>query len=167
MTSNASKIIGQLEAYKKKIEAKTEKVVSDVTKEGERIANMRLSSADYTSKIESTIESSSSGKSGSVSMVGFDAGFIEFGTGTHYPDTHPLASEMGAIRGSYGKGYGLKPPWTFIGDSVGTTGEVIGTARSGVVIETYGNPANRVVYDTGKDLERSAVAIAKEVFNDD
>ena len=161
------KLISQLEKYAQSLQEKTEEITKAVVQEGERIMQTNLDNAEYSGSLKSHVEMSQNKNSGEISLVGSDAGFIEFGTGTHYPDNHPQASEFGAIRGRYGKGYGENPPWTFTDTTSGTTGEYYGTAKFGVIFETMGNPANRVVYNTARELERTYLNIAKEVFKND
>ena len=104
-----------------------------------------------------------------IAFTGSKVTFIEFGTGTVYEDTHEKASEFGFTRGTYGKGLGANPPWYFIEPS----GKIHGnaeyeavTSRGNLVVKTYGNPPNRIVYNTGKELREEIIKIAKEVFSE-
>ena len=104
-----------------------------------------------------------------LAFMGEKVTFIEFGTGTVYDDQHEKASEFGFTRGTFGKGLGANPPWYFIEPSKQLHGnaeyEAV-TSRGNLVVKTYGNPPNRVVYNTGKELRDEIVKIAKEVFSE-
>lgn len=89
--------------------------------------------------------------------------FIEFGTGVTYSEQHPLASEMGAIRGSYGKGKGRRSSWTYYGVK-GTNGRFIRSSDKGDVYRTHGNPPARAMYLASKEIKQKILDICKEVF---
>lgn len=105
-----------------------------------------------------------------ISAKGNSVAFIEFGTGVVYADDHPKAADVGAIRGAYGKGKGKQTTWGYYGDP-GTNGITIekkkGKAKGKTVVLTHGNPANRVLYDAGKEMRNQIVDIAREVFMGD
>ena len=85
--------------------------------------------------------------------------FIEFGTGVKYNGSagsskHPKGQELGMTIGSYGEGQGANPDgWYYYDDD------------KGKVMFTKGMPHKPFMYETGKELERIAVKIAKEVFS--
>lgn len=89
--------------------------------------------------------------------------FIEFGTGITYSEQHPLASEMGAIRGSFGKGKGSKSSWTYYGTR-GTNGRFIRSSDKGDVYRTSGNPPARAMYLASKEIKQKILEVCKEVF---
>lgn len=89
--------------------------------------------------------------------------FIEFGTGSTYAEQHPLAEEMGAVRGSYGKGKGSKSSWTYYGDQ-GTNGQFIRSSDKGNVYRTRGNPPARAMYLASKEIKQKISDVCKEVF---
>lgn len=169
ITSNASDLIQQLKAYKKDLKQKEERLVAELVGVGTEVANVELDSAVYTGYKNAQIVSEAKGKRGHVSMVGYSAGFIEFGTGMEYigaEDTHPLADNYGAIRGEWGKGEGKNPPWIYRdipGDNP-PSGTV--PLPMGMGTLTYGFPANRTMYNTGKELHQRLYDIVKDVFND-
>lgn len=91
--------------------------------------------------------------------------FIEFGTGITYTEQHPLAVDMGMIRGSYGKGRGKNPKWSYYGDP-GTHGEIVRVDNiKGNVVLTKGNPPAKALYQAGKDIRERILEVAKEVFS--
>lgn len=94
--------------------------------------------------------------------------FIEFGTGVHYPDSHPEPN--GFSHGTYGKGLGANDYWFYTGQP-GNAGGVLATdPKTGYVHPnttiTHGNPANMSMYNAVKELERNFESIAREVFSD-
>ena len=93
--------------------------------------------------------------------------FIEFGSGVHYVEQHPKASEMGAVRGGYGQNKGLKDTWAYYGDP-GTNGEPAkGKKGEKGLVFTHGNPPARAMYDAGKEMRERIAEIAREVFMND
>lgn len=87
--------------------------------------------------------------------------FIEFGTGSYYPDDHPLAEEKGAVRGGYGEGHGSQRTWGFYGEP-GSNGQSV-PGREGLVL-THGNPASRSMYEASKAMRERIMEIAREVY---
>lgn len=87
--------------------------------------------------------------------------FIEFGTGSYYPDDHPLAGEKGAVRGGYGEGRGSRRTWGFYGEP-GSKGQSV-PGREWLVL-THGNPASRSMYEAGKAMRERIMEIAREVY---
>lgn len=97
-----------------------------------------------------------------VRISGSTVLFIEFGTGVTYQEqAHPQNSKFGMGPGTYplGVGHWNDPRgWWFRYPNSG------GSARRGNYKHTYGNPANAVVYNTGKDLRGEIERVAREVF---
>lgn len=87
--------------------------------------------------------------------------FIEFGSGSYYPDDHPLAEEKGAVRGGYGKGHGSQRTWGYYGEPGSRGQEVPG--REGLVL-THGNPPSRSMYEASKAMREKIMEIAREVY---
>lgn len=172
-TPNIQTVIKQLKAKQKEIQTKTWELAETVAEKGNEKLAEKLDNAQYdgsaTRYVSPTEFDQASGKL-SIGIGGEAVTFIEFGTGTHYEGDHPLMSEFGFTRGTFGRGLGSSPPWFFreTSGAVGRNfiGEVDGVTRGGaLIIKTYGNPANRVVYDTGKELREETGDIAKEVFS--
>lgn len=169
ITSNADVLIRQLKDYKKGLKTKEENLVSALVDKGETVANTNLGKAYVTGYMDAQITSEQKGKRGSVSLVGYQAGFIEFGTGMYYvaeSETHPLADEYGAVRGAWGQGQGAKPPWIFRDAPGPNAPNTTVPLPQGMGTLTYGIPANRTMYNTGKELHENLEEIAKDVFND-
>lgn len=164
ISSNVSTIISQLKSYQKGLDNKAEKVVDKLTSEGAKYMQDRANSVVYDGDTSgTTVIRNAKGKKGEVSYTGDVVTFIEFGTGTYYPDDHPQAGEMGMVRGEYGKGLGANPPWHYVGNP-GSNGDIIPNSKGRQVVRTMGNPANRVVYDTGKQMKERASAVLREVY---
>jgi len=89
--------------------------------------------------------------------------FIEFGTGIHYAEQHPKASDLGAIRGEYGQGKGSNDTWGYYG-SPGTNGREKRDTDKGTLVITHGNPPARAMYDSAKEMRNQVLNKAREVF---
>ncbi len=98
-----------------------------------------------------------------VLAIGNAVTFIEFGTGIHYKKEHPLASEMGAVRGGYGKHRGSRDTWSYYGEP-GTDGVVAKTNAKGTLILTHGNPPARAMYFADKAMKDMVLEAAREAF---
>ena len=160
-----SRLIDEVEAYKKWITSKVTEFVSRLGEEGVSIASAQFSQAQYdgTNDVSVSLEVRDSNRV-AVVAIGAATLFIEFGTGVLYPDDHPEAAENGMVRGMYGSRLGrLQKGWRYVGDP-GTHGEVITEGKHVGEIRTLGNPANMPMYNTVKELEERFAEIAREVF---
>lgn len=169
ITSNADDLIRQLKGYKRQLKERETNLVSAIVTSGQEIANRELDGATYTGTLSARIEADSKGKRGYVALVGYQAGFIEFGTGMEYiadAELHPLADSYGARRGEWGKGYGANPPWIYWDGPGSHAPNTTVPLPKGVGTLTYGFPANRTMYNTGKELHERLKEIVKDVFND-
>ena len=90
---------------------------------------------------------------------GEEAIWAEFGAGVHYNGAvgiypNPLAETLDFVAaiGTYGKGYGAKETWGFLGDD-------------GQIHLTHGAPASMPLYKAVQSVSRDVVRIAKEVFS--
>lgn len=90
---------------------------------------------------------------------GEEAVWAEFGAGVHYNGAvgsypNPLAETLDFVAaiGTYGKGYGAKDTWGFLGDD-------------GQIHLTHGAPASMPLYKAVHSVSRDIVRIAKEVFS--
>lgn len=82
--------------------------------------------------------------------------FVEFGTGSYFPDDNPMKDTYNAVRGSYGKHQGLKHHWVYYDDTlkgVGTVPEtyVFGWRGNKTLVYTRGLPAHRCMYEALQD----------------
>lgn len=90
--------------------------------------------------------------------------FIEFGSGVFYTEQHPKATEMGAIRGEYGKGKGKQNTWGFYGEA-GTNGVVRKITDKGQLVTTHGNPPAKAMYEASKVMRLKILEIIREEIN--
>ena len=82
----------------------------------------------------------------------------------HYAaEGHPKAGDFGFTRGGYGYHLGKLDSWRYSGNP-GTNGEVITDGKHQGEVKTYGNPANRALYDSAKEMREQITKIAEEVF---
>ena len=88
--------------------------------------------------------------------------FVEFGTGVHYPNSHPQAGEFGIAHGTYGRGLGNNDYWFYTGQPGNAGGELAYGHTNSTI--THGNPANMPMYNTGKDMKNEIMRIVRDVF---
>lgn len=154
-TPNLKTVISQLRAKQKELQMKNGELIDKVVEKGNQKLSEKLSNAKYDGDRKAgvaPVEYDPAEQSVSIGIAGSAVTFIEFGTGTFYPDNHPMMDEFEFKRGTFGKGLGANPPWYFKNDS-------------GEVIRTLGNEANRVVYNTAKELREELKDIAREVYS--
>jgi hypothetical protein len=160
---NLSKVIKTLERYQKSLEERKTRFLEEVAKLGVSIGEANFSQAQYDGDMSDCKTYSEWVDDDKIKIV-FQSNailFIEFGAGVHYTDStelHPLADKFGYERGEYGHGNGKRDWWLYNGE-----GGTESTSVPGMKI-THGNPANRVVYNTAKELREKILDIAKEVF---
>ena len=161
------KAVREIGEYELSLKKKCAELNERVASYGGFLARARFSQAMYAglNDTEITVEPYDEGYK--IIASGQAVLFIEFGTGTKNPE-HPLSAQFGYAHGTYGKGKGdsSKYPngWTYWGDP-GNAGSPV-PGKDGLY-RTQGNPANRCMYDTGKELREELARIAKEVFAND
>lgn len=156
--------VRELDAWRTWLEARTRELLGRLSQEGLSVASARFARAVYdgTNDVSVRVERRSEDVRAIVA-VGRSVLFIEFGTGVVYPDDHPEAGRHGMVRGGYGRGQGKRRTWSYYGDP-GTNGVVHAKADGRTVVSTQGNPANKPMYETARDLEERIGAMAREVF---
>lgn len=172
-TPNLNTVIAQLRAKQKELQMKNGELIDKIVEKGNQKLSDKLSVAEYDGEMKASVapvEYDPAEQSVSIGIAGSAVTFIEFGTGTFYPDNHPMMDEFEFKRGTFGKGLGANPPWYFRATNGAIGKNAIGevdavTASGAVIIKTYGNPANRVVYNTAKELREELKDIAKEVYS--
>ena len=104
-------------------------------------------------------------KTAEVVAEGDAVTFIEFGTGTVYPDAPADQNEKGFVRGTFGDGMGAHPPWHYYGEpgNAPMTWVAKNTSKGDMVV-TYGNPANLCLHRAKDQTQEMIPKIAKEVF---
>lgn len=160
-------LLSAVESYSKRMNDKAAELIRRLADEGYLIASSGFAMSQYDGSYDVTVRvEERNDKCVALVAVGATALFIEFGTGVTYPDDHPEAGNLGMVRGAYGKGRGSKPTWGYYGDP-GTNGEVKVKGDGKQVVLTHGNPANKPMYNTVKELETRLSALAQEVFGSD
>lgn len=158
-------ILQRVDTMRKDLPRRQKLILEKLAQFGIDTAGVKFQSAQYDGTNDVHMEPPQWVNSNTVRVVasGRAVAFIEFGTGINYRDDHPKAAEFGAIRGSYGYGLGKLDAWMYDGEP-GTNGYVIpGGANEGKVL-TFGNPANRCMYDTAKAMRDKILDIVKEVY---
>ena len=104
------------------------------------------------------------GEEATITGAGTQIAFVEFGTGVTYPDTHPKAAEMGAIRGDYGKGYGKQKTWGYYGEPE-PYAKYRRTTTKGDLYTTHGMPASKTMYYATVRIKEDLPKAIKEELN--
>ncbi len=163
---NADRLIKRLLVYKNSLESKCHRLLDALALIGINTADTEFRTAQYDGDNDVTVNNQPEWIGENklfLTATGKTVTFIEFGTGVFYPQQHPKAAELGAIRGAYGQGKGSRDTWGYYG-SKGTNGKVIKETEKGTVVLTHGNPPARAMYSAGKDMREQIVKIAREVF---
>lgn len=163
VSSNVDRVIARLNKKKKSLDSRHEAFLYRLGKEGVDIANVKIQTVQYDGTVDLFTFYSVEKDIVYLTVQGSTVTFIEFGTGVHYSEQHPLNWYE---RGGYGLHQGLNDHWYYQGDP-GTHGEVRTTKKGKTVVRTEGNPPNRVVYNTGKELRGKVLEIARKVYSDD
>ena len=175
-TSNAESIIKGLLRYMKDLKSKERELLLRLHRLGVDTANLKLEYAEYPGEMDAAaeIEPRWEGETKLILAVkGKTIAFIEFGTGVTYYGgsySHPIAGSVPySERGTYGKRQGMLPTWIYPDNGTGTSPEYAtwelkdSKGNPTGMYMTRGNPANRVVYETGKEIKAQVIRIAKEV----
>lgn len=162
--------IEEIERYEKQLKKKLHNLLERLGELGIEEASVRFANAVYDGDNDVKVADKPvwiDENKLAISASGNSITFIEFGTGVFYSgESHPKAAEFGFTRGSYGYHLGRLESWRYKGNP-GTNGEVIESGEHSGEVKTHGNPANRSLYDTGKELREQIVKIAREVFSGD
>ena len=161
--------IQEVKEYRKWIETKTQELVTELGKIGVDIASLKFEKAIVSGKNDVKCSLRNKGKNKvAVVATGKATLFIEFGTGVRWADDHPDKPAGLLGRGEYGKGKGKNPGgWDYVGteEDQGTGGIFKHSARNGLnVYHTYGDPANKPMYETERELQEQFEDIARRVF---
>jgi hypothetical protein len=165
-----NKAIAEIDEYQKKLDKKVRTLMERLAEVGIGEAEVRFGRAIYDGTNDVKVNKSPvwiNDNKLAISASGNSITFIEFGAGVHYAgESHPKAAEFGFERGGYGHHLGKLDSWRYEGDP-GTNGEVITEGKHKGEVKTHGNPANRVLYDSAKEMREQLVKIAEEVFGND
>ena len=164
---NLDSVIKKIEKYRDTLDSRFHKFLEELGRLGVQTAGVRFAQATYDGDNDVTVSDPIwiDEKSLIIEATGSTVWFIEFGTGIVYADDHPKANEMGAVRGAYGKGRGRRTTWGYYG-TPGSNGQAIKSTDNGDLILTHGNPSNKVMYETGKEMRKAILETAKRVFKE-
>lgn len=166
---NIDEAIRQIEEYERNLKKKQKIFLKKLSEIGVDVAKVKFQSAQYDGENDVKMDEPKwlSDNRLIISATGKAVIFIEFGSGVHYSsESHPKAAEFGYKRGTYGHGLGKLDSWRYEG-SPGTHGEIIKEGKHKGEIRTHGNPANRCMYEAGKEMRKKIRETAKEVFGSD
>lgn len=159
-SSSIDNAIRTLEAYKNGLPRRAKELCGKLAAMGATKASLGFARAIYDGAPDNEVSVEETDTGYVIKASGETVLFVEFGTGVVHPNNHPLASEMGMIRGAYGKGHGSQNTWGYYGEP-GTNGW---KPYGRDVVLTHGNPANMPMYLTAKELRKVLVDTAREVF---
>lgn len=164
------KAITEIESYQKELDEKVHILMERLAEIGIEEATVRFANAIYDGTNDVRVNNTPvwiDKNKLAISATGKSITFIEFGAGVHYAaESHPKAGEFGFHRGGYGYHLGKLDSWRYSGNH-GTNGEVITEGAHEGEVLTHGNPANRAMYDSAKEMREQITKIAKEVFGSD
>lgn len=166
---NIDEAIKAIEDYEKSLEKKQKKFAECLAEIGVETAKISFRNAQYDGDNDVVVSDAKwiDDNRLVLSATGKSVTFIEFGAGVHYSSpSHPKADDFGFARGTYGHGLGKLDSWRYEGNP-GTHGELITEGKHKGEVKTHGNPANRCMYDAGKEMRNKIKDIAKEVFGSD
>lgn len=151
------KAIAEIERYQKDLNKKVHTLMEKLAEVGIKEATVRFTNVIYDGTNDVTVNQSPNWISDTklvVSATGRSITFIEFGTGVFNTEVHPKATELGAVRGAYGKGKGKNETWAYYGNEADTTaGGTVVRRGDETVILTHGN--NQIARCT-RQLKRCA-----------
>ena len=160
------KAIAEIESYQKELDEKIHTLMERLAEIGIEEATVRFANAIYDGTNDVRVNNTPvwiDKNKLAISATGKSITFIEFGAGVHYAEGHPKAGDFGFTRGGYGYHLGKLDSWRYSGNP-GTNGEVITDGKHQGEVKTYGNPANRALYDSAKEMREQITKIAEEVF---
>lgn len=164
------KAIAEIESYQKELDEKVHILMERLAEIGIEEATVRFANAIYDGTNDVRVNNTPvwiADNKLAISASGHAITFIEFGSGVHYAgQAHPKAGEFGFNRGGYGYHLGRFDSWRYSGNP-GTNGEIITEGAHKGEVKTQGNPANRALYDSAKEMREQIIKIAKEVFGSD
>lgn len=159
----------ELRAYSRWVDRKSRQLAEELSLIGIYEASIRFSNAMYDG-VNDVQMSTEERKDGdyyvfTVLAKGKAVCFIEFGAGVYYNSAaYPHDKPEGVVGiGEYGQHKGMRSTWGFYGDTPGSNGWVIESAKGPVVI-THGNPAAMPMYYASSEMKQRILSIAKEVF---
>lgn len=166
--SGLDSLMKKLKAYRDSLEAKQQRLLEELAAIGIDVADAEFKVAQYDGYNDVVVNKDPVWIGDNqlvISASGQAITFIEFGSGVHYTEQHPKASDFGYERGTYGQGKGSQDTWGYYG-SPGTNGQVVKSNEKGDLVLTHGNPPARAMYDAGKEMRNQMIEIARKVWRD-
>lgn len=161
--SSLNSAITQLENYAARFNDMCMDVCEQLAKIGKDVLNATYSAAAYSGTNDIQVSSEPIEGGYRLSANGSVLGFIEFGTGVGYP-LGEYAGQVGAPgHGTYGKGKGARPPWSYIGEA-GSTGIFLASTKRGTVYRTYGNPPANAFPEAVEAMRANFSSVVQGVF---
>lgn len=159
--------IQQFQSLNENLLNKTSALLAHLVQAGFEIADYRFGVAQYDGTNDVSLSISFSGNTATLTASGKAVLFIEFGTGINFTEENPKATELGFIRGAYGKGNGSKPSWVYVGEQ-GSNGQFLRkTKDKQSVVRTKGNPPANAMYEASKTIQQKIISETQEVFFND
>jgi len=152
--SGLTNLIKWTQAYKKRIEQKTDELAKRLAELGATSASLGFARALYdgNNDFEITIEHQGNGHY-VVKASGESVLFVEFGAGVTMGNGHPEAADNGMGPGTYpGQTHANDPNGWWYRD------------EDKYAHHSYGNPPNMPMYNAVKNIEQELQRIAEEVF---
>jgi len=157
--------IKELKAYREELNKKIELFVDELLTEGIKVASLRVASTQGDSKLPDVVyDINPQGDivKASISIVGSDVLFVEFGAGIAYNTgaQHPKADEFGYGPGTYPSEHppnrAINPGYWFYSDhdSVGDT----------VKTRSIGTEATMPIFGAAETMRNQVIVKALEIF---
>lgn len=146
--------IKELEAFRKSIEIKKDKLLGELSRIGVQEASVRFTTAMYDGVNDSSVTLETTADGYAIVAEGKAVAFIEFGSGVYHNPSEPYPNDRpaGIVGiGEYGKGYGKRQAWGFRDDA-------------GELVITHGNPAAMPMWYASEEMRSEIKRIAREVF---
>lgn len=160
-------VIKRLDNYEEVLKRRANALIQKLSDIGMSVASVTFANAQYDGTNDVVVSTRwEDDNHVTILADGKAVTFIEFGTGVTYTEEHPLAKDMGAVRGEYGQGKGKNPNgWAYIGEA-GTNGRVVRSSLKGDVVRTKGNPPARAMFLATEAIRQQVDRVAQEVFHD-
>lgn len=146
--------IKTLDAFKKDLREKEDKLMRALGEIGVKEASVRFTTAMYDGTNDVSVKLDTTKNGYAIIAEGKAVAFIEFGAGVYHntgePYPNPRPTGIVGI-GEYGKGYGKRKAWGYRDD----TGELV---------ITRGNPAAMPMWYASEEMKNSITKIVREVW---
>jgi len=154
--TSIDRAIGKLEDYAKSLDRKADELCMKLASMGATNVSLGFSRLLYVGDADVSVSVEKTGENEySIIASGETVLIAEFGAGVKYGGGHPLNAEFGTGPGTYpGQKNAMNPNgWWLPREKTG-----------GTPTKSYGNAPTMAMYNTGKDLRKEILAVAKEVF---